>query len=109
MEALYSEAKPKDNGSAIQTVVEPPLPPPNVKPCRYGLGCNRPDCKFWHPEVNSGQPEKVDIGDKLDKLNLSWVPMSMRLARNKDGKIVSASDDLTGDEDGVEEVKSYQL
>ena len=70
-----------------------PAPPPNVKPCRYGSGCNRPDCKFWHtPSLTAGENAETvedNVGDKLYKHKLSWVPHTMKLRVNEAGKVIA--------------------
>jgi PAB-dependent poly(A)-specific ribonuclease subunit 2 len=114
MEMLYEENKPEapvGAAAAAKPVALPVAPPPNAKPCRYGQSCNRPDCKFWHPEQDgAATKEAPDVGDKLAKLNLSWVPMEVTINRHENGK-VSYGDKLGGDHDGspIEESKTYEL
>jgi len=105
MTALYEKHKPPGSeeageeaaAKAVPSTLEaqPPQPPANTKPCRYGVGCTRPDCKFWHPpqhgqdgqEVEAGRAiVEVDVGDRLWKLGHSWVPHEMRLAVDDNGK-----------------------
>ncbi|TRY64214.1 hypothetical protein TCAL_00495 [Tigriopus californicus] len=79
------------------------IPPPNAKPCRYGLSCNRPDCKFWHPEQEVAIKESEDIGDKLHRLGVSWIPEKIQLNRLANGEVRSTStvhEEETDDDDG---------
>ena len=124
MEYLYEKRKPPSGGGVGATPGSGPaasataecggssssIPPANVKPCRYGLTCNRPDCKFWHPEAGTGSPtkEESNIGDKLAGINQSWVPMEIKINRHVNGK-VSYGDVRSLDGSEVEECKTYQL
>ena len=114
MEYLYEDKKPAAGaalGSAQATLAAAEcVPPANVKPCRYGLTCNRPDCKFWHPDTGSESPTKEEnnIGDKLAAINQSWVPMEIKINRHVNGK-VSYGDIESLDGSDVEECKTYQL
>ena len=105
MEALYEKNKPA--AETVSAPSKPIVPPPNAKPCRYGLSCNRPDCKFWHPEPEVGAKETEDVGDKLAKLNLSWIPEQMTLKRHANGHISSTDEDKCDEE--VVESRTYQL
>ncbi len=88
-------------------------PPPNAKPCRYGLACNRPDCKFWHPHQSQpgagagteggGASNVVDVGDRLVKLGLSWVPQEMNLVLQGDGRVKVDSGELGAEGKAEEE------
>lgn len=116
MEYLYEANKPaaasfaKAAAAAVPEAGGNSLPPANAKPCRYGLTCNRPDCKFWHPEAGNESPTKEDnnIGEKLAAINQSWVPMEVKINRHVNGK-VSHGDVDSLDGAAVEESKTYQL
>jgi PAB-dependent poly(A)-specific ribonuclease subunit 2 len=119
MERLHSEHCTKDTVTAEVVVAaaaaetpQQPQPPANVKQCRYGTTCSRPDCKFWHPgtqscEYNSSKDE-VDIGDKLMAANVSWVPHQICLRRHASGK-VSSDEDLELEDDPIMEKLTYRL
>lgn len=39
------------------------VPPTNVRSCRYGKNCMRPDCKFWH-EGRSMPSKEGETGEE---------------------------------------------
>ncbi len=83
--------------------------PPNLKACRYGLGCNRPDCKFWHP-LQQNESQEESVANKLAKLGKSWVPRELRLVLLSDGKVVAEEDPsaLSGQNEILDR-KTYHL
>ena len=88
----------------------PPVqqPPANVKPCRYGGSCTRPDCKFWHPEVDLSLPQSNDdMGAKCQKLGLSWIPSEMVLRLHENGKVSYQGQD--GIDSPIIDIRSFQL
>ena len=103
-ELLYADNAPLEENKTPMPVQQPP---PNVKPCRYGIGCTRPDCKFWHPESDSTNQQNIDIGAKCAKIGVSWIPSEMTLHRKKDGKITYGNEDSL--DPSVVETKVYQL
>ena len=75
-----SQVVDDDKTTAPTTVTSSaPKPPPNIKPCRYGTSCTRPDCKFWHPELDEANPQQSEeISNKCARLGLSWIPHQVR-------------------------------
>ncbi|XP_071541540.1 PAN2-PAN3 deadenylation complex catalytic subunit PAN2 isoform X1 [Panulirus ornatus] len=69
-----------------------PQPSP-ARPCRYGPACTRLDCRFWHPDRDSGEDQQpVHVLSLLDQtMEYSWVPLGMKAKLNEDGT-VSLSD-----------------
>ena len=116
MEHLYKECQ-TDEGSNVaaekeEEKVQPEIAPKNnmqLKPCRYGNSCTRPDCKFWHPETEAAVPEpiKVDIGAKCASLGLSWIPNIMTLNLQENGKVTSTQN--SDETENVVATKSYEL
>lgn len=123
MQALYDRHKPEEEQETTEaagTQPQPPPPPPppaNAKPCRYGLGCNRPDCKFWHPQQQDGggaaggAEAATDVGDQLARLGISWVPHELNLALMEGGKVESVTGRREQEEKPEEEKKrkKYKL
>eukprot|EP00095_Tigriopus_kingsejongensis_P002899 maker-scaffold336_size202805-snap-gene-0.16 protein:Tk02899 transcript:maker-scaffold336_size202805-snap-gene-0.16-mRNA-1 annotation:"pab-dependent poly -specific ribonuclease subunit pan2" len=104
MTRLYTENSPEEDPTlkpAIQSV-----PPPNAKPCRYGLSCNRPDCKFWHPEQEPTAKKAEDIGDKLRRIGVSWIPEEIELNLLENGDVKSSAEKT---ESKVVETRKYHL
>ena len=83
-------------------------PPGHVKACRYGGSCTRPDCKFWHPEVDPSATQSVDLGAKCQKLGVSWIPTEMILRLHENGKV--SYEEQGGDVGSpIVETKTFQL
>lgn len=58
------------------------------KPCRYGLECTRPNCKFWH----GSQP--VQHGSDFTGISSQhWVPSHLRLRVLPEGGLVTVKPD----------------
>ena len=105
-ELLYADNAPKDDGTITTQIQQPP---PNVKPCRYGVGCTRPDCKFWHPEIDSSNQQNIDIGAKCAKIGVSWIPNEITLHRHEDGKISYGHENKEISDSPVVETKVYDI
>jgi len=68
-------------------------PPLGQKACRYSGSCTRPDCKFWHAGQDGVLKEPtLDVGDKLAKLQKSWVPFNVTLYLGQDGIVRTSQD-----------------
>jgi len=67
-------------------------PPQGQKACRYGGSCNRADCKFWHKGQELLKEPALDVGDKLAKIDKSWVPFELTLHLASDGTVHSSND-----------------
>merc|ERR1719187_2532825 len=80
--------------------------PPGQKACRYASSCTRPDCKFWHAGQELLKEPTLDVGDKLAKLQKSWVPFDVTLNLGEDG-IVRPSE--TASDVAVVESRAYSL
>lgn len=77
---------------------------------RYGSVCTRPDCKFWHPESVVTDSDDVDVGEKLSRLNMSWVPHTLNLALLQNGKVASVAEVDQGEvKEAESERKTYHL
>lgn len=63
------------------------------KPCRYGLECTRPNCKFWHGSrpLNHGA-EFTGISSQ------HWVPSQIRLKVNPEGGLECLETEQNNDE-----------
>ena len=121
LEHLYNEHAPKvgdaepfdsSKTAAINAAAEVKLQPANVKPCRYGSACSRPDCKFSHPadtENIPAEPVKVDIGAKCASLGLSWIPDIMRLNLHETGKLSPGIPEEGDEEDRLLSFREYEL
>jgi len=95
------DVKPPSSGNIVK-----PQPPPSLKTkqCRYGQACSRyypfldsdycqfllvietlffkrPDCKFWHPELEETTTAcNEDISNKCANKGLSWIPHQVYFA-----------------------------
>ena len=67
---------------------------------------SRPDCKFWHAGQELLKEPTLDVGDKLAKLQKSWVPFDVTLNLGEDG-IVRPSE--TASDVAVVESRAYSL
>jgi PAB-dependent poly(A)-specific ribonuclease subunit 2 len=105
-ELLYADNAPQEENKPVAHVQQPP---PNVKPCRYGIGCTRPDCKFWHPEADLTNQQNVDIGAKCAKLGISWIPSNITLHRHEDGKISHGKNSAQISNSPIVETNVYEL
>ena len=92
------------------------IPPPNVKPCRYGSACTRPDCKFWHPDADPASKAAaavasvdVDVGAQCSKLGLSWVPLAMTIYLHENGKVSYGDTPDPAIESPVVDRRRYEL
>jgi len=61
--------------------------PAGQKSCRYAMKCTRADCKFWHPSQEVIKEPALDVGDKLAKIQQSWVPFEVTLYLAEDGTV----------------------
>jgi hypothetical protein len=55
---------------------------PGLKPCRYGLDCTRPNCKFWH----GSKPVQYSADFKGVSSN-HWVPIDLYLKIRPEGGV----------------------
>ena len=109
-ELLYNEqASPNEQELEKPVQPAPQQPPANVKPCRYGASCTRPDCKFWHPEADSSTQQNVDVGVKCAKLGISWIPLEMLIYLHENGKVSHGSSPDPSIQSPVVERRKYEL
>ena len=79
-------------------------------PCRFGDGCTRLGCTFWHTkdgEQTVAEPEStVERGDYA----VTWVPLSMKFRATDDGTLVcldmNSEDENLEDDDIIYDLKS---
>ena len=62
------------------------------KPCRYGLECSRPNCKFTHgPQFIRHVPTSTGITSK------HWVPLKIHMKNKSEGGVICATADSEDD------------
>ncbi|XP_038209667.1 PAN2-PAN3 deadenylation complex catalytic subunit PAN2 isoform X1 [Zerene cesonia] len=77
--AYWTKGPPKE-------VADPTKRGGNGKPCRYGLHCSRPGCRFKHPERPSSSSQ---VNSKSETQDISCIiPLQLHIRLQSDGDIV---------------------
>ncbi|CAL8113910.1 unnamed protein product [Orchesella dallaii] len=92
---LPDKSPPADISTEFPPKGQSPVAPPNVRSCRYGKNCMRPDCKFWHEgrqgPNKEGEPGKASEFDLNPEIQAKWLPKTIRIQIDESNQ-VSVSD-----------------
>uniref|UniRef100_A0A8D8V831 PAN2-PAN3 deadenylation complex catalytic subunit PAN2 n=1 Tax=Cacopsylla melanoneura TaxID=428564 RepID=A0A8D8V831_9HEMI len=105
MDILVRKAMEKSPAEHVST----PTPPLHSnKPCRYGVNCTRPDCRFKHP--GQPPPEAPPVRELTSSNHLyytnSWLPQHITIELQDSGQVEICKLDKTSDiEEIAEQIK----